>query len=171
VKTRPRSPFRRRRPASCRLESVDSVRFRRAMDEENAAEARRKHARDTRCYGLIRSAGLDPMSLDIDALIAISRVEGVVAFDDGALLVIVPVGAHDDHSEFDRAICRAGVREFVRRTMPSDRPGIGIPLDPSVPVPDVDLGDFVVVREMTEGVRTRFPISVEWGERVAEDPS
>jgi hypothetical protein len=43
MKTRPRSPFKHRRPASAHLESVESVAFRRALCEEQAAEHRRRH--------------------------------------------------------------------------------------------------------------------------------
>ena len=44
MKPRPRSPFRHRRPASARLESMDSVTFRNALYAENAAEHRRQRA-------------------------------------------------------------------------------------------------------------------------------
>jgi hypothetical protein len=79
MKARPRSPFKHRRPASARLESVESVAFRRLMYEEHAAEARREHAHDLEAFALISSAGFDPLQLDMDRLIAVSGLEGVVA--------------------------------------------------------------------------------------------
>jgi hypothetical protein len=44
MKRRPRSPFKTRRPASARLESVESATFRKAMHAEQAAEFHRQRA-------------------------------------------------------------------------------------------------------------------------------
>lgn len=169
MKTRPRSPFKHRRPASARLESVDSVAFRKAMYDEIAAEARRAHVRGEECHRLIRSAGIDPQSLDGVALEAISRLVGVIDSEAERILIISPTREWDDHSEFDQAICAAGLKVFIRPTMPSDHPGHGVPLDPAVPIPAIDLGDVIVVRELKKGLRVRQPITIrcEDGEAVA----
>ena len=44
MKPRPRSPFKHRRAAQCRLERVESVAFRKAMHAEQAAEFHRQRA-------------------------------------------------------------------------------------------------------------------------------
>jgi hypothetical protein len=148
--TRPKPLFRQRRPAQCRLESVESVAFRRLMYAENAAEVRREHEHGRESFRIISSAGFDPWALDMDALMACSRLEGTVDVAGEVLLMIVPSDLRMDHMTLDRAICEAGVTRFVRRTMPSDRP-----------FPDVSIGEFVLVQELSKGLRHRVPIAIE----------
>ena len=149
MKARPRSPFRQRRPASARLESVESVAFRQALYAERAAELRREYAHDLEAFALISSAGFDPLQLDMDRLIAVSGLEGTVDVAGEVLLMIVPSGPCADHMAFDRTVCEAGVTKYVRHALPSDRS-----------IPDADFGEFVLVEELSKGLRHRVPVTL-----------
>jgi hypothetical protein len=166
----PKPLFKQRRPASATLESMASVRFRQAMYAENAAEIRRDCAHDLEAFALIRSAGFNPHSLDMDGLIGCSRLEGIVDVAGEVLLMVNPAGPCMDHMAFDRTVCEAGVTRYVRRTMPSDRPGQGTPIDPrtgrpdrTIPIPNVDFGEFVLVQELSKGLRHRVPVVIRRG--------
>lgn len=150
VKPNENRRFRERRPAQCRLESVESVAFRRALYAEHAAELRREHEHDLKAFELIRSAGLDPDVLDMTALIAVSRLEGTVSLNDETLLVIVPSDPCMDHMAFDRTICGAGLTRYVRHALPSDRP-----------FPDADFGEFILVEQLSKGLRHRVPVTIQ----------
>jgi hypothetical protein len=145
---------KRSRRATAR-ESPESRIFREYLRREESAEM------PTDVAGAIRAAGYDPDELDIPALARISRLAGVVQSGGEILLVIEPARPFDDHMEFDRVICAAGVKAFVRRTMESDQPGSGTPLDPSVPVPDYRFPEHLVVREATPGMRHKSGIELE----------
>ena len=55
------------------------------------------------------------------------------------------------HEDFDRAVCLAGVKEFVRPRLPSDSWGL-----PS----GAALGEFMLVREIKRGVRLRTDVNL-----------
>jgi hypothetical protein len=101
-------------------------------------------------------------------LAMISNLVDVARDLDGEWIpVIEPLRAYDDHMEFDRAICAAGVKRFMRRTMPSDQPGYGTPLnpqtmepDPTIPVPDFQLDEFLVVWELSRDIRARRGVTI-----------
>jgi hypothetical protein len=145
--TRPKPLFKQRRPAQCRLESVESVAFRKALYAENAAEVR--HEREHECFRLISAAGFDPLQLDMDRLIAVSGLEGTVDVAGEVLLMITPSDPRMDHMALDRAICEAGVTRYVRHALPSDSP-----------IPDADFGEFVLVQELSKGLRHRLPVVI-----------
>ena len=149
MKAQPHSPFRQRRPAQCRLESAESVAFRQALYEANMEEVRSEHERDKEAFEMVSSAGFDPWSLDMDALIAVSNLEGTVTLDGEVLLVIVPSDPCADHMALDRTICGAGLTRYVRHVLPSDRP-----------IPGVDFGEFVLVQELSKGLRHRVPVTL-----------
>ena len=145
---------------------MESVAFRKLMYLENAIEFR-DHMRSREVIKMIESAGIDPHTLDPDALIAVSRLEGILPIAGETLLIINPNQSCMDHMDFDRAICQAGIKQFVRRRLLSDRPGQGTAInprtgkpDPTISVPDVDFGTHVVVRELANGIRTRYSIGL-----------
>jgi hypothetical protein len=140
-------------------------RRKRERREAESPESRefREHMRGEELDEMLAAAGIDPATLDWDALVAVSHLVGVLPIDGENLLVIRPKRSHAEHEDFDRVICRAGLKRFVRRPMDSDRPGHGTPIDPAMPVPDVDFGDYVVVEEVTRGVRLRLGIFTRQG--------
>jgi hypothetical protein len=131
--TRPKPLFKQRRPAGARLESVESVAFRKAMYAENAAEVRLRMADD---HG----------TLDFEALREVSSYRGTIDFEGERLIVVEPTGSWPDHTRFDSAICEAGLKMFVRPAMPSDG---RVPADA-----------WVAVQELARGVRVRRPLSI-----------
>jgi hypothetical protein len=141
-KDRRKPPSRRNRRHE---ETPESVAFRRHMADERGAE-----------------------ELDYGALAAISDLLGLVDLDGEPLPLVEPLRPYDDHTDFDRAVCKAGIKAFVRRTMESDQPGHGTPLDPlthlpdpTIPIPEDRFPDHVIVREACEGMRWKFGIQLE----------
>jgi hypothetical protein len=63
------------------------------------------------------------------------------------------------HQPFDAAVCRAGVKEFVRPVSPSDV----APLPAGVGF----AGDWVLVREITPGVRARLDVTLAFHDAMA----
>jgi hypothetical protein len=89
------------------------------------------------------------------------RVEGQVYF---ALHPREPIL---DHMLFDRAVCETGLTEFIREKVPDDdpRPENMIQQGSSdflSPLP----GPWVLVQQVSPGVRTRFSLDIRWGEAV-----
>jgi hypothetical protein len=95
----------------------------------------------------IQSAGYDPDALDLDALNAVSVIAGLVKAGSDVLLLVVPV-RDCDADEFDRILCAAGVKRFLRPALPGD---------PGAPAPDLPPPDKFLVEEVAPGVRTRRP--------------
>ena len=100
--------------------------------------------------------------VDWRALEALCHVEATVVDGEEVLPLVVPRRPPADHRDFDRAVCATGLKVYFRRTMPSDHPGQGIPLDPTTgrpdptfPVPPDRLGPFLCIVEITPGVRCR----------------
>lgn len=71
-----------------------------------------------------------------------------------SLPVVEPRGPIADHMAFDRAVCAAGLKLFIRPATAGDWPEADREIDPA-------LGRYthVVVREMSEGVRVRSPVN------------
>jgi hypothetical protein len=158
-KRRPKHIFRERRPASCRLESPESVAFRGAMYEEHRREAVQER------FGF--EAG------DEDELMRLADWGGSIAFGGEPYLVLEPRRAYDDHADFDSAVCRAGLKRFVRPRMDSDWSCDGIPIDPETGKPDptitrpqIDeaMPPYTVVVEVRPGIRARRGIAIEWND-------
>jgi hypothetical protein len=136
----------RRKRARRATESAESQAFREHMASEDDIEARDR---------TVRAAGFDPNDIDFAALGRISQCEGLVKGPDGPALLVSPHEPPQDSSGFDRAICAAGIKRFVRRCVASDKPGIGKPLIPSTPIPNIPLPEFLFVEEVTRGVRVK----------------
>jgi hypothetical protein len=136
-------------------ESPESTVFREHMKCEQLGEA-------------LEVMGIDPSHLDWGSLTAISSLVGMLAFEGGYVPMLRPKRRHAVHEDFDRMICAAGIKKFVRPAMDSDRPGRGTAFnpqtgkpDPMVPVPEVIVGSHMLVIELEEGLRIRrgiFPL-------------
>jgi hypothetical protein len=114
----------------------------------------------------MREWGLDPDHFDREAVAGLidGRASRAWHGPPGPTLAVVPRRGYADHADFDKALRAAGLKRFVRRSMPSDRPGSGTPLDPAGwPdwVAECDLGDWVMVAEIEEGVRVSCPVEIE----------
>jgi hypothetical protein len=103
-----------------------------------------------------------PDDPDYEALDACCRPLALIRVGDVPVPVVEPLAPCEDNMDFDRAVCAAGVKRFVRRSMPSDAPGSGRPLDPTIPVPQVNPGDWLIVLEIQEGLRVKQTIRVAW---------
>jgi hypothetical protein len=69
---------------------------------------------------------------------------------DGELVpVVCPSGDHVDSTEFDRLLCLAGCKRFVRRAQTRERPH---------PLPPMSV-EYVLVIEIEPGVRIRIPMT------------
>jgi len=102
---------------------------------------------------------------DVHALDEISSCEGTVTVEGRPVPVVLPradyTGDDFDYMEFDRAICEAGVREFVRPVSPGDQPnpskqisGPPLPADCRLSCP------WILVRELHPGVRARLEMDI-----------
>jgi hypothetical protein len=142
-------------------ESPHSVAFRQWMERDRADEDfdRRieQHAED------------HPDEPNFAALEACARCLGVIRVGGVPVFAVEPIGPCEDQMEFDRAVCAAGLKRFIRRPMASDYPREGHAInprtgrrDPTIPVPDVDLGDWLIVLELAEGVRCKPSIRIAW---------
>jgi hypothetical protein len=103
-----------------------------------------------------------PDTPDFEALQACCRYVGMVSVGRARVHVVEPLRPYEDNMDFDREVCKAGLKRFVRRPMESDYPGHGTPLNPEVPPPDVDWGEWLIVLEMSEGFRTKSGIRIGW---------
>jgi hypothetical protein len=138
-----------------------SRRKRERKAESAESRAFRHHMAVEEVDGLIRSAGFDPATLDIGALRSVSGLAGGIAVGDEVLLFLVPTRDFDAHEDFDRVVCRAGIKRFVRATMESDHPAPGTLLDCGLAVFGSPFGEYVVIRELSDGVRSRRGIEIE----------
>jgi hypothetical protein len=129
----PRPLFKQRRPASARLESVESVAFRKALGEIEAEERRASS---------LRFLGLEP-DCDIAALAALCERVGYISVGGRPVLGIEPIGEWDDDTEFDRRMFAAGLRAYVRRPLSSET---------------YFRGNFVCVASLEDGNRMRAGI-------------
>jgi hypothetical protein len=123
----------------------------------------------------------DPPELDYDALNSVSRLIGYFPLDTDdvshpSVPYLRPIREFADHTEFDRIICGAGVKIFVRPAMASDRPGSGTPInpktrepDPSISVPDIPFGPEILVIQLKTGIRIRRSVSMKVMERGRHD--
>ena len=136
---KPKWRFKERRPASARLEHPESVRFRDVLYQENADEVRQKFVEETD-----RELGFPPGFPDRDALNKISWHCFDVFWGGVKYPAISPKVDWQDPSEFDAAVCAAGLKQFVRRILDSDMP---------FPMPGRNA---ILVREMTPGIRSRL---------------
>jgi hypothetical protein len=73
-----------------------------------------------------------------------------------------------DHSAFDRAICPAGVRQFIRPVTPSDQPDaeLQLPGSPALPTGLRFETPWVLVTEVAAGVRQRVGVTLYFAEKV-----
>jgi len=69
---------------------------------------------------MLRQLGED---VDHEKLSTLAKLTQVVIDGDKYIPLLTPIEPVTDHSEFDGAVCRCGVRDFVRPGMPSDLPG------------------------------------------------
>ncbi len=99
------------------------------------------------------------------ALNAIAVQSGFTVFIDGESFPLIKPKADyqaaDYHfMDFDREVCAAGMKAFVRPWMPSDemKPEHQISWPP-MPLFARQKSDFVLVREITPGMRTRMGVN------------
>jgi hypothetical protein len=86
-------------------------------------------------------------------------------YSDGEyLLYLVPRRPWRDHMEFDRAICEAGLKDFLRPVMASDYPNPARRRPPclaGVPFPEIPARiNTLRIREIAAGVRAREFLTV-----------
>jgi hypothetical protein len=156
-----RKSRQKRARRSQQAESPEGAVFRQWMDRDQADEDfdRRieRHARDR------------PDEPDFAALEVCARCLGVIRVGGVPVFAVEPIGLCEDQMEFDKAVCAAGLRRFIRRPMESDYPGHGTPInprtgesDPSIPIPDIDLGDWLIVLEAAKGLRFKRSLRIAW---------
>ncbi len=92
----------------------------------------------------------------VRALSRISDFGGVALVDGVEVPIVLPLAEWDDPGEFDRAVCAAGLKTFLRPLTAADQP------DPSRRIrggPGDELprfaGTHILVRELAPGIRTR----------------
>jgi hypothetical protein len=86
---------------------------------------------------------------DIPALAALCSLLGLVRVEDALVPCVVPGEEYADPADFDRALVRAGLPEYIRPRHPRDWPG-GV--DPG--------GGSVWVRRLAPGLRVRRAVEV-----------
>jgi hypothetical protein len=89
--------------------------------------------------------------VDVAALDALSECGGFVAAGGTLVPLLRPKDPGLDQMEFDRRVCAAGVKAFVRVRLADDFP-------PGVEPP----GEYTLVRECAPGVRLRCDVAVCW---------
>jgi hypothetical protein len=95
--------------------------------------------------------------LDTTAFLRIARPGGVANIEGERVPVVLPLEDLEDHTEFDRQICAAGLKRFLRPLAPSDQPDPAGVYGPEAPR---FTGSHILVHELTEGVRGRAGIQL-----------
>src|SRR4051812_19498776 len=96
--------------------------------------------------------------LDAYALTRIATPGGTSSGAYGRVPIVVPRGDVADHMQFDRAVCAAGLKKFLRPVTPSDQPDPARALRGGETPPPQFLGSHVLVEELSPGLRTRVPV-------------
>jgi hypothetical protein len=111
-----------------------------------------------------RHAREHPDEPDPHALVSSCRCLARILIGQVEVIAVEPWAACDDHMEFDRQVCQAGLKRFIRRVMKSDLPGEGepVPLDRKIPILDIKPGDWLIVFEITEKVRVKRSVRIAW---------
>jgi len=103
--------------------------------------------------------GFDPHKMDCSELERLCEFIGVLPLKDvegqPPVILIRPLGAFADYADFDRAVAAAGLPQFVRPIMDSDRPKG--PLPPELEA-TFDLATHVLVVAVARGIRVRRPV-------------
>jgi hypothetical protein len=95
------------------------------------------------------------VDMDAKAVNAIAECGGFVRDGEQLLIVLRPHDAMIDQMDFDRQICAAGLKSFIRPILIAENLGPGKP----------DLrGGYMKVTEITPGVRTRLETCCVWPE-------
>jgi hypothetical protein len=89
----------------------------------------------------------DMPGLDTEIMERISRWGGDYLVDGARLPLVLPLADITDHSEFDRQVCGAGLKRFVRPFQASDHP-VGLP------------GAHILVQELAPGIRRRAGVRI-----------
>jgi hypothetical protein len=99
--------------------------------------------------------------LDVDRLHELSYLREFAPVAGVVHAVIEPRMAYEDHPDFDRQVCEAGLKRFVRAPMPSDRRNdLAIDRDSGEwhtrgDSPEILRHSSILVTELEPGVRTR----------------
>ena len=111
--------------------------------------------------------------LDIDRLAQLTNLIGSIRVGEEVYPLIEPRGPVDDHMTFDRAVCSAGFKSFVRPFLESDlatgRATLG-----GRPISDEELAEineemrcpYILVHHVADGIRTRIGLQVRGGSKV-----
>jgi hypothetical protein len=101
------------------------------------------------------------------ALEACCRLVGKIDVAGVWVPIVAPLNPDQHQMDFDRIVCAAGFKRFVRRTLTSDQAAPGTAInpqtmerDPAIAIPEIDLGDWLIVLEMQEGLRLKTAIRV-----------
>lgn len=172
-KKRPKRIFReRRRPEP---ESPESKAFRRHMEGEEPLRWLRDFAAAAAAGGsdaefvrrVEQHATLHPDRPNEEALSRCACPLGKVRFGDIEVYVVGPLGTCDDNTEFDRAVCAAGLKRFVRRSMDSDRIGRSSSVPPEAAAFAAP-GDWLIVMEVSPGVHCKGSVRIGWSREPSE---
>jgi hypothetical protein len=98
-----------------------------------------------------RKDGGRPPGLDLETLNGIAEYGGTILVENRSVPLMRPLNQDVEQIEFDRTLCRAGLRQFVRAVMADEWPEV-------LEVPDGQ--DHVLVTEEAPGIRTRLSIAV-----------
>lgn len=88
--------------------------------------------------------------MDLVALGRLARFVGLIDCDGEPIALIEPLSPIADQMDFDRRVCLAGLKSYIRPRAADDWPE-GLP-DPGPP-----RQPHVIVREVTPGFRVRHP--------------
>jgi hypothetical protein len=108
---------------------------------------------------------MDISKIDRKALSALMDGWNVVRVEGETYFVIHPREPILDQMLFDRAVCATGLTEFIREKVPDDDPQPENMIQQgSGDFPTFLPGAWVLVQQMSPGVRTRCSLDINWGE-------
>jgi hypothetical protein len=105
-------------------------------------------------------------TLNMERLSKLASPVGTFVYVDEHITMIAPLAVYEDNLEFDRQICECGLKRFVRRMMPNEVPNKDRALRHSdqyeivhaIAVAALENEEWLLVEEMTEGVRTKVSV-------------
>jgi hypothetical protein len=96
--------------------------------------------------------GAPPEGLDLDGLNAIAEYGGLVISEGRRLPLVRPRDPGADLTEFDQAVCAAGLKAFFRPLTPGEIPAELL----------VAGEEYLLLEEMARGVRLKRPVAIIW---------
>jgi hypothetical protein len=103
----------------------------------------------------------DDWPMDTDALNKLCKFASFIMHEGEHIFRVVPLdGTPDNFMNFDRAVCEAGLKEFIRPPMLSDTLPDATIMDTNEPAPQLEVpeGCSILVMEIQPGVRVRLVV-------------